>query len=68
MTMSYFSFKVQKGQIFKVLNLKKKNFIGLVLWYFSLHLDLNLRENEKIYTVLLIMWTYLGKRDFRAYF
>ena len=33
--MSYFSFKVQKCPIFKVLNLKKENFI----WYFSCAID-----------------------------
>ena len=35
--MSYFSFKLQKlfKKIFKVLNLKKENFNGSALWYFS---------------------------------
>ena len=33
--MSYFSFKVQKCPIFKVLNLNKENLSGSGLWYFS---------------------------------
>ena len=33
--MRYFSFKVQNLPIFKVLNLRKKNFNRLALWYLS---------------------------------
>ena len=34
-----------------------------------LNLDLNLRKNEKnLSSIFLVMWKYLRKRDFRAYF
>ena len=47
--MSPLSFKMQKRPIFKVFNLKKTNFNGLsLLFLVFLHLDLNLRKNEKI--------------------
>ena len=46
--MKYCSFKVQKCLIFKVSNLKKKNFNDLALWYFTCTV-LNLRKNERVY-------------------
>ena len=33
--MSYFSFKVRKCPVIKVLHLNKENLNGLALWYFS---------------------------------
>ena len=68
--MSYFSFKVQKCPIFKVLNLMKENFNGLALWYFSCTMPRPKFERvQKIYPAyFLVMWKYFRKRDFRAYF
>ena len=43
---SYFSFKVQKCPIFKVLNLKKKDFNGSELRHFSCTIHIPKFENE----------------------
>ena len=44
--MGYFSFKVQKCPIFKVMNLKKEISNGLALWYFSCTIPENKFDKE----------------------